>query len=196
VKTNIQSSKNNEKKSLNLKQACFSSALKQCQSGDFSYSSITGFKRVTLFTALALGLIGKPYLAHAEISAGTLNLQTVAETYAQERSYVLAQDHWTRIEFGTTYIDPVVVVEASTVNVDNSYVVGIRNVDATGFEIGLKNCNNSTGIPVQEDVNYAVIDKSQLPSTKGAGAKIRQQFSWGQCATQDRSAYITTRIIL
>ena len=84
MKINIQSSKTNKKKSLNLKQPRHSSALKQCQSVDFSYSSITGFKRVALFTALALGLISKPYLAHAEENAVTSNLQAVAESYAQE----------------------------------------------------------------------------------------------------------------
>ena len=58
-----------------------------------------------------------------------------------------AEEHWARVEFGTTYIDPVVVVEGSIANSDNAYVVGIRNIDAMGFEVSLKNCNNSTGIP-------------------------------------------------
>ena len=185
MKINIQSSKSNQQNSLNLKQTRHSKALKQSQTFDFSYSSNVGFKRITLFTALALGLLCKPYLAHAEENAVTSNLQAVAESYAQEIGDVDAEDRWTRIEFSTIYIDPVVVVEGSIANGDKSYVVGIRNVDARGFEVSLKNCSNSTGIPVQKKVNYSVIEKSQLPTTEGANAGVRQQFSWGECATAD-----------
>jgi len=195
VKINIQSRKTNKKKSLILKQPRHSRVLKQCQSVDFSYGPITGFMRVAIFTALALGLISKPYLAHAEKDVVPSNLQAIAESYAQEHGEVLAQDYWTRIEFSTTYIDPVVVVEGSIANADDSYVVGIRNVDAMGFEVRLKNCDNSTNIPVQEYVNYTVIEKSQLPSTKGANAELRQQFSWGECAASVGVTDITTRRI-
>jgi hypothetical protein len=183
VKTNKRNRKSNEQDALNLEQTRKQGALKQCQSVAFSYSSIAGFKLVTLVTALALGLIGKPYLAHAEENIVMSNIQSLAESYAQESNDVLAQDHWTRIEFSGTYIDPVVVVEGSSANKNNSYVVGIRNVDEMGFEISLKNCNKSTGNPVQEDVNYAVIERNQLPATEDAKAEIRQQFSWGECTT-------------
>ena len=182
MKINFKSSKASKNKPLNLKQSRHSRALKQCQSVDFSYSSMTGFKRVAIYATLALGLISNPYLAHAE-NAVTSNLQALAELYAQESGDVRAEDHWTRIEFSTTYIDPVVVVGGSIANVNNTYVVGIRNVDAMGFEISLENCNNSTDIPSQDNVSYAVIEKSQLPSTESANDKVRQQFSWGECVT-------------
>ena len=195
MKTNIKCGKTNRKKSLILEQPRHLRALKQCQSIDFSCSPITGFKGVALFTVLALGLISKPYLAHADKKAVTSNLQKVAELYAQELGDVLAQDHWTRIEFSTTYIDPVVVVEGSTANTENPYVVGIRNVDEMGFEIRLKSCDNSKGIPVQEKVNYAVIEKSKLPLTKDVNAKVRQQFSWGECALPAGTPDIKTRRI-
>ena len=145
--------------------------------------SNTGFKLATIATALALGLTGKPYLAQAEPNAVTSNLQALAVSYAQESNGVLAQDQWTRIEFSGTYIDPVVVVEGSSANENNAYIVGIRNVDSLGFEISLKNCNNSAGNPLQEDVSYAVIERSQLPATEDGNANIRQQFSWGECTT-------------
>ncbi len=182
MKINFKSSKASKNKPLNLKQSRHSRALKQCQAVDFSYSSMTGFKRVAIYATLALGLISNPYLAHAE-NAVTSNLQALAELYAQESGDVRAEDHWTRIEFSTTYIDPVVVVGGSIANVNNTYVVGIRNVDAMGFEISLENCNNSTDIPSQDNVSYAVIEKSQLPSTESANDKVRQQFSWGECVT-------------
>jgi hypothetical protein len=182
VKINFKSSKASKNKPLNLKQSRHSRALKQCQAVDFSYSSMTGFKRVAIYATLALGLISNPYLAHAE-NAVTSNLQALAELYAQESGDVRAEDQWTRIEFSTTYIDPVVVVGGSSANVNNTYVVGIRNVDAMGFEISLENCNNSTGIPSQDNVSYAVIEKSQLPATESANDKVRQPFSWGECVT-------------
>ena len=83
MKINIQHSKIKEKP-LNLEPSCNSMTLKQCQSIDFSYSSITDFKQITLFTALALGLISNSYFAYAEENAVTSNLQAVAESYAQE----------------------------------------------------------------------------------------------------------------
>jgi hypothetical protein len=183
VKINNQSSKSNKQNSLNLKQTRHSRALKQSQSFDLSYNSIIGFKRVAIYTTLALGLITNPYLAQAENNAVTPNLQALAESYAQEIGDVRAEDHWTRIEFSSTYSDPVVVVEGSLASGDNAYMVGIRNVDAMGFEVSLKNCSNSTDIPVQENVNFVVIEKSQLPSTEDANAEIRQQFSWGECTS-------------
>lgn len=134
----------------------------------------------TLGVALALSLIAMPYLGHAEQNSVTSNLQALAVSYAQESNAVLAQDHWTRIEFSGTYNDPVVVVNGSSANENNSYVVGIRNVDAMGFEISLKNCTNAS--PVQEDVSYAVIERSKLPVTDNANADIRQKFMWGECA--------------
>ena len=173
--------KTNTQKSLNLKRACNSSALIQCQSVDSPYSSITGFMRIALLTALALGLISKPYFAHAETNAVTSYLQEVAKSNAQELGGVISNEHWTRIEFSTTYIDPVVVVEKSVANANNTYRIGIRNVDPMGFEISLKNCDNSTGNPLQENVNYSVIEKSQLLLTKDTNTKVRQQFSWGEC---------------
>ena len=182
MKINFKSSKASKNKPLNLKQSRHSRALKQCQAVDFWYRSMTGFKRVAIYATLALGLISNPYLAHAE-NAVTSNLQALAELYAQESGDVRAEDHWTRIEFSTTYIDPVVVVGGSIANVNNTYVVGIRNIDAMGFEISLENCNNSTGIPSQDNVSYAVIEKSQLLATESANDKVRQQFSWGECVT-------------
>ncbi len=183
MKINIKSSISSQQNPLNLNRTRHSQALKKSQGLDLSYSSLADCKRVTLLAALTLGLLCKPYFAHAEENAVTANLQAIAEAHAQEIGDAHAEDHWTRIEFSTVYIDPVVVVEGSIANSDKSSVVGIRNVDARGFEISLKNCSNSTDAPAQKKVNYAVIEKSQLPSAEGANAGVRQQFSWGECIT-------------
>ena len=173
--------KTNTQQSMDLKRIRNSSALNQCQSVDSSCRSITGFMRIPLLTALALGLMSNPYFAHAETNAVTSYLQDVAKSNARELGEVIADNNWTRIEFSTTYIEPIVVFEEPNDNANNTYVVGIRNVDATGFEINLKNCDKSSNAPVQENVNFSVIDKSQLPATESVNANVRQQFSWGEC---------------
>ena len=184
MKINKQNRKFNEQGALNLEQTFNKYALKQYQSVDFSYRTIIGYKLITLVTALALGLIGKPYLAHAEEETAVIsNIHARAEFYAQGSHDMLAQDHWTPIEFSGANIDPVVVVEDSSANENHAYVAGICNVDTMGFEISLKNCSNSASNPLQEDVNYAVIERSQLPATEYAKAEIRQQFSRGEYTT-------------
>jgi hypothetical protein len=149
--------------------------------------------RIALLTALALGLISKPYVAHAETNAVTSYLQEVAKSNAQELGGVIADEHWTRIEFSTTYIEPIVVFEELFDNANNTYVIGIRNVDATGFEVNLKNCDKSSEVSAQEHVNFYVIDKSRLPETESSNAKVRQQFSWGECCpTVDMSTGVVS----
>jgi hypothetical protein len=147
----------------------------------FPCFSISGAKRLTLNSAVAFGLIINPCLVRAEQDSARLNLQAVAESNAQELGGVIANDHWTRIEFSTTFIDPIVVVEPLIANGDNLYIVGIRNTDTSGFEINLKSCNNSIDTPLQETINYSVIEHSQLPSTEQANTQLRQRFAWGEC---------------
>ncbi len=179
------------KKLFYLKKTRNSTGFKQNQSGDSLYRSMTGFKLPALFKVLALSLISSPYFAHA--NALNSNLQAMASSYAQEVGTVTTQDNWNRIEFGATYIDPVVVIEDSVANTNNTYVIGIRNVDAMGFEINLKDCNSSsTNTSVQENVNFSVIDRSQLPPTEDPDAQVTQQFSWGECPSADTTTGVNS----
>lgn len=147
----------------------------------FPRFSIFGAKQLILISVVALGLLINPYFAHAEENVVTSNLQAVAELSAQELGGVVANDHWTRIEFGTTYVDPIVVVEPLITNADNPYIVGIRNVDSLGFEINLKGCNSSIDVPLQETISYSVIEHSQLPSAEQTSPPLGQPFAWGEC---------------
>jgi hypothetical protein len=167
--------------SLALKRTRNSRALNQCQCVDSPCRSITGFMRIALLTALALGLISKPYFAHAETNAVTSYLQEVAKSNARELGEAIADERWIRMEFSTTYIEPIVVFEEPIDHANNTFVIGIRNVDATGVEINLKDYDNSSDVSVKENVNFSVIQKSQLPATESSNAKVRQQFSWGEC---------------
>jgi hypothetical protein len=182
----------NNLNSLGLKRPYNPIAAARNQSVSVSWRLFTSFKRVILFSAL--GLVIKPYFVYAEENSDTSNLQIVAESYAQEVGNVLAEDHWIRVEFGSTYIDPIVIIEGPSTNINKFYVVGTRNVDKMGFEISLKNCNNAPNTPIQEYISYTVIEKSQLPSTILTNGNISQAFSWGECATV--AADITTKEIL
>jgi hypothetical protein len=149
--------------------------------------SISRTKRLTAMKAIATVLILNPFFVQAEQENTLQKIQRIAESNAMELGSTVADAHWTRIEFSKAYVDPVVVVEGSIANGGSSYAVGIRNVDAMGFEINLKNCNNSTETPLQETIAYSVIDNSQMTSTEQAGSAIRQPFVWGECATSTSS---------
>jgi hypothetical protein len=134
--------------------------------------------------AITAVLIVSPLIAQAESQkdSNLLNLIAISESNAAELGSVVADDHWTRIEFSKVYVDPVVVIESDANAVNNTYIAGIRNIDTKGFEINLKSCNNTTEIPLQETINYSVIDNSELPQTSEKNTAIRQPFAWGECA--------------
>jgi hypothetical protein len=144
--------------------------------------SIFGAKRRTAMLVKATALTFMPFLVQAEQDLFSRKIQLIAESNAMELGSVMADGHWTRIEFSKPYIDPVVVVAPLVDTGNHSFVAGIRNIDAMGFEINLKNCNDSTEIPLQETINYSVIDNSQLPSTEQKSTPVRQRFAWGECA--------------
>jgi hypothetical protein len=144
--------------------------------------SIFGAKRRTAMLVKAAVLTCMPFLAQADQDLFSQKIQLIAESNAMELGSVMADGHWTRIEFSKPYIDPVVVVEPFVETESSSYIAGIRNIDAMGFEINLKNCNDSTEIPLQETINYSVIDNSQLPSAEQKITPVRQRFAWGECA--------------
>lgn len=153
------------------------------QSTPLFHRQLFGAKRLTAIKTIATVLMLSPVLVLAELDPALLKLQTVAESNAMELGSAVADTHWTRIEFSKVYVDPIVVVEPLIDNGNNAYVVGIRNIDDMGFEINLKNCNNSPEIPLQETINFSVIDNSQLPSAEQANTAVRQRFAWGECVT-------------
>jgi hypothetical protein len=140
--------------------------------------------RLVVLKTITAVLIVSPLIAQAESKkdSNLLNLIAISESSAAELGSVVADDHWTRIEFSKVYVDPIVVIEPSINAANNTYIAGIRNIDTKGFEINLKNCNNSADIPLEETINYSVIDNSELPQTSEKNTTIRQPFAWGECA--------------
>jgi hypothetical protein len=139
-----------------------------------------------MITIAATALLLSPFIVQADPDTDLLKLQTVAESNALELGNAVADDHWTRVEFSKVYDDPIVVIDPSNDNASNSYTVGIRNVDAQGFEINLQHCNNATDIPLQETVNFSVIENGQLP-TAPEDPVTKQRFAWGECGTSRSS---------
>lgn len=142
--------------------------------------SVRGVKSFAQNLTLTTILLASPYAVLAEQGSAMQNLQTAAAANAQELGGVTANGKWNRIEFSQPYTDPIVVVDPLIANGDSAYVVGIRNVDSLGFEINLKSCNPASDIPLQETINYSVIENSQLRSSE-ASDQIRQVYAWGEC---------------
>lgn len=131
----------------------------------------------TILTALLFNSM----TAVAQQDNSLQNEQSLAETNASELGSAVAQDHWTRVEFSGVYADPIVVVEAASINSNNAYIVGIRNIDTRGFEINLKSCSNSNVASIPQNINYSVIDKSLLTLATQSNSQISQHFAWGEC---------------
>jgi len=74
------------------------------------------------------------------------------------------------------YIDPVVVVEGSVANANNPYVVGVRNIDAMGFEVSLQTCNYSTGIPFRNRLIIPLLTEINCLSQKALMLKSDRNF--------------------
>jgi hypothetical protein len=131
-------------------------------------------------TIAATALVVSSIIVQADPDTAISKLHKVAATNSLELGSAIADDHWTRVEFSKVYADPVVIVESSYSSSPTiAYIVGIRNVDAMGFEMILKNCD--AGTPLQETINFSVIDKSQLYKSEHADTAISQRFAWGEC---------------
>ncbi len=148
------------------------------------HHTFSNAKKVAAIKAIATVLLVSPMLLHAESKKddNLLNIIAIADSNAVELGSVVADDHWTRIEFSKVYVDPVVVIESDVNAGNNTYVTGIRNIDSKGFEINLKNCNASSEAPLQETINFSVIDNIELSQSNGNKSVIRQPFAWGECA--------------
>jgi hypothetical protein len=150
----------------------------------FDYPSSNVNPLGVIKTVAAVALLGSTFLTHAESASSFTKNQEVAKNNAVEFGSVVADNHWTRIEFSKVYIDPVVVIEANNAD-KNTYIAGIRNIDTKGFEVNVKGCDASKNY-TQENVNYSVIDNSEASSIAEPSTIVRQRFAWGEC--QDSSA--------
>jgi hypothetical protein len=146
---------------------------------------VRALKRLGLIVIALLVLTGKPFpvVAGDMPAQAAANLQNLSLKYAAEGTVVNADQKWTRIDFARNYVDPVVVI---TEPANKPFVVGVRNVDETGFEIKLKSCDVSNKA-LYEGVAYEVMEKDRLPVPAAENELIKQRFSWGGCVTANQA---------
>jgi opacity protein-like surface antigen len=125
----------------------------------------------TLTAALALTAVSVTAQAQQGYAAQNLQVQ------AQESNSAFVSGQWTRVEFSKSYDDPVVVVETLVNNSQTPYMVGVRNIDAMGFEISLRSCDG-VEIPLQESINFSVLENKQPVQDADQN---RQVYAWGEC---------------
>jgi hypothetical protein len=77
-------------------------------------------------------------------------------------------DIWTRITFNQSFTDPVVVARVQTHNGSRAVVAGIRNVDATGFDVRIQAWDYQKETPLSERIAYLVIEGGSYELSGGA----------------------------
>lgn len=157
------------------------------QLSPFSY--LSNSKLITLKIVIVLGLILNAWPAIAKptvLVSFTAVLQDIAADNAQETDTLEVDDQWRRIEFNSYFNNPVVIpiVETSNFNENGPFMIGIRNTDASGFEIRLEMCSNSSDEHIPEIINYTVIESGEYPALNGTQVEVKQRFLWGKCITR------------
>jgi hypothetical protein len=77
-------------------------------------------------------------------------------------------DIWTRITINQSFTDPVVVARVQTHNGSRAVVAGIRNVDATGFDVRIQAWDYQKETPLSERIAYLVIEGGSYELSGGA----------------------------
>ncbi|ADJ29605.1 hypothetical protein [Nitrosococcus watsonii] len=108
-------------------------------------------------------------------------LQDNAQILAIEHSELMADETWTRIEFAQWMVDPIVVAKPLNEHVSDPFVIGIRNVDTSGFEVRVRHCHK-TDRNQPEFFSYYVLERDQYWSAdKTFTMDAKQRFLWGKC---------------
>jgi hypothetical protein len=76
--------------------------------------------------------------------------------------------NWQRVDFATSFLDPIVVAKPLSHNGGDPAVVRIRNVDATGFEIRVQEWDYLDGSHTQETVAYVAMERGGYTLDNGA----------------------------
>ncbi|MFC1684227.1 choice-of-anchor D domain-containing protein [Pseudomonadota bacterium] len=96
---------------------------------------------------------------------------------------VFVDHNWKRIDFDTTFVDPVVVAKPASQNDIAPAVVRLRNVDATGFEMRVQEWDYQDGLHAAEHISYVVMDKGNYVLPDGSLIEV------GEFETSDVSAF-------
>jgi hypothetical protein len=92
------------------------------------------------------------------------------ELFCMEIGEVSLDHNWKRVEFGKSFIEPVVVAKPLSYNGGDPAVLRIRNVDTTGFDIRIQEWNYLDGWHTTETVSYIIMEQGSY--TLEDGTKI------------------------
>jgi Concanavalin A-like lectin/glucanases superfamily len=117
-------------------------------------------------------------LGRAEQQAATGSSTSRAATTITASAGLLTSDHveigelvanqqWQRVDFGKPFTDPIVVAKALSYRDATPAAVGIRQTDATGFELRLQLWDESSRSPTPEMVGYLVIERGRFQLADG-----------------------------
>jgi hypothetical protein len=101
---------------------------------------------------------------------------------ALEQKEASANESWTRIEFTQWMVDPIVVAKPLNEQVNDPFVIGIRNIDTTGFEVRIRHCNEGDK-KQPELLSYYILERGQYLLTDETFMDAKQRFLWGKCET-------------
>ncbi|MGR6035979.1 MAG: hypothetical protein ACU4EQ_12145 [Candidatus Nitrosoglobus sp.] len=110
----------------------------------------------------------------------TKALQDNAAMLALEQKEASANESWTRIEFTQWMVDPIVVAKPLNEQVNDPFVIGIRNIDTTGFEVRIRHCNEEDK-KQPELLSYYILERGQYLLADETFMDAKQRFLWGKC---------------
>jgi hypothetical protein len=123
---------------------------------------------------------GTEVKASANTRPLTKTLQDNAAMLALEQREALANESWTRIEFTQWMVDPIVVAKPLNAQTHDPFVIGIRNIDTTGFEVRIRHCNEEDK-KQPEPFSYYILERGQYLLADKTFMDAKQRFLWGKC---------------
>jgi hypothetical protein len=75
---------------------------------------------------------------------------------------------WKHIDFGKSFIDPIVIANPPSLNGNDPAVVRIRNIDSNGFDIRIQEWNYLNETHALETVSYLVMERGSYTLENGA----------------------------
>lgn len=101
----------------------------------------------------------------------TVTAQNKTPQLKIETGEVAVSSTWVRVPLETTFANPIVVAGPPSFNNNQPCVVQLRNVDATGFDVRIKEWNYLDGTHPQETISYIVMEKGRHALPDGSSVE-------------------------
>ncbi len=133
--------------------------------GSFTYTPTTYYSGNDQFTFKASD-------GSTDSNVGTVSVivNAIARDFAYEVGELLVTTEWQQVNFDTAFIDPAVVVNATTVNSAVPVLVSIRSLNSTGFEVRLNSWPSESAPDQAEIVTFFAMEKGIFEVADGIHA--------------------------